>query len=120
MIITFRIPDGVQTGHYALRPPDPLKIGEDFDARIEIIEAGHSISYHSKIEGRITLDQFSPVAAFPDISNNHGQIKGHFQFVAENAEGEKVSVNGNFDFPYRNEVMTQEQGLRWKHLMPIV
>lgn len=105
VIITFRIPDGVQTGQYAFKPSDPLKIGKDIHAQIEIVEGGESVSYHSKTEGTLTFDQFSPVPAFPDISNSHGHIKGHFQFAAENADGERVSVNGDFNFPHGNEVM---------------
>jgi hypothetical protein len=106
-IITFRIPDGAQAGNYHLRPPDPLKVGEDFDAQVEIVEGGQSISYHSNTEGTITLDHFSSDPMFPDISNNNGNIKGTFHFVTENLEGEQVVVNGAFDFAPGNEVMTE-------------
>lgn len=96
-IITFRIPDGAQPGNYLLTTPDPLKIGEDFDAQVEMVKEGEFVSYQSNTEGTITLDNFSP-------DHNQGEthttntVKGTFQFITENNEGEQVSVNGTFDF----------------------
>jgi len=96
-IITFRIPHGAQPGNYLLTTPDPLKIGEDFDAQVEMVKEGELVSYQSNTEGTITLDNFS-------LDHNQGEthttntVKGTFQFITENNEGEQVSVNGTFDF----------------------
>jgi len=94
-IITFRIPDKAQPGNYNLTTPDPLKVGENFDVRVETIEEGKSISYQTNTEGTLTLDNFSPDRTNPDLRN----ITGTFQFVTENSEGRQISANGTFDFP---------------------
>jgi hypothetical protein len=107
LIITFRIPDGVEAGNHNLMPPDPLNVGEDFDAQVEVIEKGKTISYHSNPGGVIILDHFSPDPAFPELGNGDGDIKGTFQFVAENLEGEQILVSGEFDFTPGREVMTK-------------
>lgn len=106
-IITFRIPEGVEAGNYNLMPPDPLNVGEDFDAQVEIVEGGRTISYHSHTEGVLSLDDFSPDPAFPDLENGNGKIKGTFHFITENLDGEQVSVKGEFDFHPGREVMTK-------------
>ena len=93
-IITLRIPDKAQPGNYNLTTPDPLKVGENFDVRVETVEAGKSISYTTNTEGTITLDNFSPVRTEADIRN----IAGTFQFVAENSKGGLISAKGAFDF----------------------
>lgn len=101
-IIIFRIPDGAQPGHYNLMTPDPLRVGHNFDVQIEAVEKGQSIAYQTNTEGTITLENFSPNRISPEAST----IKGTFQFVAENHAGEKVSVNGAFDFPSEKYVFS--------------
>lgn len=96
-IITFRIPDGAQPGNYLLTTPDPLKIGEDFDAQVEMVKEGEFVSYQSNTEGTITLDNFSPDHTQKETPTSN-TVKGTFRFITENNEGEQVSVNGTFDF----------------------
>ena len=98
--ITFRIPDEAQPGNHALITPDPLKVGEHFDVRVERVEEGKLISYHANTDGTITLKSFAPDRTYPNIST----ITGSFQFVTENNEGERISANGTFDFPFRQKV----------------
>jgi len=101
--ILFRIPDSAQPGNYNLVTPDPLKVGENFDVRVETLEEGKLIAYQINTEGTIILDNFSPDRAYPSISN----ITGTFQFVTENSEGDQISANGTFDFPLGREVVSQ-------------
>jgi len=103
--ITFRIPDQAQPGNYALMTPDPRKVGENFDVRVERVEEGKLISYETNTDGSITLNNFSPDRTYPDISN----ITGTFQFVTENSEGDKISANGTFDFPPGRKVVYQDR-----------
>ena len=98
--ITFRIPDEAQPGNHTLMTPDPLKVGEHFDVRVERVEEGKLISYHANTNGTITLKSFAPDRTYPDIS----KITGSFQFVTENNEGDRISANGTFDFPFRRKV----------------
>jgi hypothetical protein len=100
--LTFRIPDGALPGNYILMTPDPLKVGETFDVRVETIEGGKPISYQSNTEGTIVLDNFYPDRASPRMST----IKGTFQFVTENIEGSRISANGTFDFPSEKKVIS--------------
>ncbi len=102
--ITFRIPDQAQPGNYTLVTPDPLKLGENFDVRIETLEEGKLIAYQTNTEGTITLNNFSPDRTFPGISN----ITGTFQFVTENSEGDRISANGTFDFPLGRKGVSQD------------
>jgi hypothetical protein len=101
--IFFRIPDAAQPGNYNLVTPDPLKVGENFDVRVETLEEGKHIAYHINTEGTIILDNFSPDRTYPSISN----ITGTFQFVTENSEGAQISANGTFDFPLGKEIVSQ-------------
>ena len=98
--ITFRIPDEAQPGNHALMSPDPRTVGEHFDVRVERVEEGELISYHANTDGTITLKNFAPDRTYPDIS----KITGTFQFVTENSDGERISANGTFDFPFRRKV----------------
>lgn len=111
-IIIFRIPDGARPGHYNLMTPDPLRVGHNFDVQIESVEKGQSIAYQTNTEGTITLDNFSPDRVSPEAST----IKGTFQFVAENNAGEKVSVNGAFDFPSEKEVVSLDVAYSFKEV----
>jgi hypothetical protein len=99
--ITFRIPAEAQPGNHYLVTPDPLKVGENFDVRVERVEEGKLISYETNTDGTITLNNFSPDRTYPDISN----ITGTFQFVTENSEGDRISANGTFDFPLGRKVV---------------
>ena len=101
--IFFRIPDAAQPGNYNLVTPDPLKVGENFDVRVETLEEGRLIAYYINPEGTIILDNFSPDRTYPSISN----ITGTFQFVTENSEGAQISANGTFDFPLGMEIVSQ-------------
>ena len=101
--ITFRIPDKAQPGNYALKTPDPRKVGENFDVRVERVVEGKLISYQTNTDGTITLSRFSPDRAYPDI----GDITGTFQFVTENSKGDRISANGAFEFPLKKRVVTQ-------------
>jgi len=96
-IIIFRIPDGTRPGNYHLMTPDPLKVGKEFDVQVETVEEGKSTAYHTNTEGTITLDDFTPDRISPEAS----AIKGTFQFVTENRDGEQVAVNGSFDLPQK-------------------
>ena len=103
-IIIFRIPDKAQPGNYNLVTPDPLKVGENFDVRVETVEEGKSISYQTNTEGTITLESFSPNRTDPGISN----ILGTFQFVTENSDGGQISATGTFDLPLGRKVVSQD------------
>ena len=103
--ITFRIPAEAQPGNHNLVTPDPLKVGEKFDVRVETLEEGKLIAYQTNTEGTITLDNFSPDRTFPSTSN----ITGTFQFVTENNVGERISANGTFDFPLGRKVVSQDR-----------
>jgi hypothetical protein len=102
--ITFRIPAEAQPGNHNLVTPDPLKVGENFNVRVERVEEGKLISYETNTDGTITLNNFSPDRTYPDISN----ITGTFQFVTENSEGDRISANGTFDFPLGRKVVSQD------------
>jgi hypothetical protein len=102
--ITFRIPAEAQPGNHTLVTSDPLKVGENFDVRVERVEEGKLISYETNTDGTITLNNFSPDRTYPDISN----ITGTFQFVTENSEGDRISANGTFDFPLGRKVVSQD------------
>ena len=106
LVIIFRIPDGAQPGHYNLMTPDPLNVGQNFDVQVEAVEQGQSIPYQTNTEGTITLDNFTPDRITPEAS----KIKGTFQFVVENIVGEKVSVNGAFEFPSKQKVVSLTAG----------
>jgi len=82
-LIIFRVPGQAEPGKYELVTPDPLKVGENFDVQIEMIEKGKSISYQTNTEGIITLEDFAPDRT--DSDNSH--MTGTFQFVTENSEG---------------------------------
>jgi hypothetical protein len=92
-IITFRIPDGAEPGQYMLKTPDPLKVGEEFEAQVEMVQKGESTAYQRNTEGTITLNNFS----FENQKTGTTAVKGTFQFVAENTDGEQVLVKGGFD-----------------------
>jgi hypothetical protein len=102
--ITFRIPAEAQPGNHNLVTPDPLKVGENFDVRVERVEEGKLISYETNTDGTITLNNFSPDRTYPYSSN----ITGTFQFVTENSEGDRISANGTFDFPLGRKVVSQD------------
>lgn len=102
--ITFRIPAEAQPGNHNLVTSDPLKVGENFNVRVERVEEGKLISYETNTDGTITLNNFSPDRTYPDISN----ITGTFQFVTENSEGDRISANGTFDFPLGRKVVSQD------------
>ena len=100
--LAFRIPDGALPGNYNLMTPDPLKVGQHFDVRVETIEGGKPISYQSNTEGTLVLDNFNPDRVSPDMST----IQGTFQFVTENIDGNRISANGTFDFPLEKKVVS--------------
>lgn len=84
--------------------PDPLKVGQNFDVQVEAVEQGQSIPYQPNTEGTITLDNFSPDRISPETST----IKGTFQFVTENNDGEQVAVFGTLNFPSGKKIVSQE------------
>lgn len=92
--VKFRIPEGTQSGTYNLVSPGSTGIGKDFEVRVDAMVGGTMVSYHANTDGTISLDQF------PSNPNNLSGaiIKGRFQFVSENQDGEKASVQGSFDF----------------------
>jgi hypothetical protein len=100
LTIIFRIPDKAQAGSYDLVPPDPLKVGENFDVQVETVEEGKSILYQTNTAGTITLENFSPDRTDPEIPN----ITGTFQFVAENSEGGQISATGTFALPLVRQI----------------
>lgn len=96
-VITFRIPDGEDAGTYQLVSADPMRVGEEFEARLEGMVDGRTVSFRSNTEGTLTLDSFpSNVSQLSDAT-----IKGKFQFSSENSVGEVVAVNGVFEFPVK-------------------
>ncbi|MCW5784140.1 MAG: hypothetical protein KIT39_12575 [Nitrospirales bacterium] len=103
-LIIFRVPGEAQPGHYDLMTPDPLRVGENFDVQVEMVEEGRSISYQSNTEGTITLEDFAPHSADSGDSN----ITGTFQFVTENSEGGQISATGTFDLPLDRRVVFQD------------
>jgi hypothetical protein len=102
-LIIFRVPGKAQPGNHDLVTPDPLKVGENFDVQVEMVEDGKSISYQNNTEGTITLKNFAPDRTDSDISN----ITGTFQFVTENSEGGQISATGRFDLPLGRKVVFQ-------------
>jgi hypothetical protein len=86
--------------------PDPLKLGENFEVKIETVQEGKPVAYQTNTEGTITLDKFSPDRTNPSISN----ITGTFYFVTENREGNQISASGAFDFPLRRKVVSEGPG----------
>ena len=103
-LIIFRVPGEAQPGHYDLVTPDPLRVGENFDVQVEMVEQGRSISYQTNTEGTITLEDFAPNSAGSGNSN----ISGTFQFVTENSEGGQISATGTFDLPLGRRVVIQD------------
>lgn len=103
-LIIFRVPGEAQPGHYDLVTPDPLRVGENFDVQVEMVEQGRSISYQTNTEGTITLEDFAPNSADSGNSN----ISGTFQFVTENSEGGQISATGTFDLPLGRRVVIQD------------
>ena len=103
-LIIFRVPGEAQPGDYDLVAPDPLRVGENFEVQVEMVEEGRSISYQSNTEGTITLEDFAPNSAGSDGSN----ITGTFQFVTENSEGGQISATGTFDLPLGRRVVFQD------------
>ncbi|MDH5700921.1 MAG: hypothetical protein OEZ41_13290 [Nitrospirota bacterium] len=103
-LIIFRIPDKAQPGNYDLMTPNPMKVGENFDVQVEMVEEGKSISYQTNTEGTITLENFAPDRADSEMGN----ITGTFQFVTENSERGQIVVNGTFDFPLGRKMVSQE------------
>ncbi len=103
-LIIFRVPGEAQPGHYDLVTPDPLRVGENFDVQVEMVEEGRSISYQSNTEGTITLEDFAPNSAGSGDTN----ITGTFQFVTENSEGAQISATGTFDLPLDRRVVFQD------------
>lgn len=99
--IAFRIPEKARPGHYNLMSPDPLKTGEEFDVQVETMDSGNYTFYENNTEGTITLDEFSADPNNPDTSH----IKGSFQFVSENRDGDRIVAKGTFAFPSRQEGM---------------
>ena len=102
-LIIFRVPAKAHPGNYDLVTPDPLKVGENFDVRVEMVKEGKSISYQTNTEGTITLKNFAPDRPASDISH----ITGTFQFVTENSEGAQISATGMFDLPLGRKVVFQ-------------
>lgn len=109
-LIIFRVPGEAQPGHYDLVTPDPLRVGENFDVRVEMVEEGRSISYQSNTEGTITLEDFAPHSAGSGDSN----ITGTFQFVTENSQGGQISATGTFDLPLGRRVVLQDSAYSGK------
>ncbi|GJL68185.1 MAG: hypothetical protein NPIRA06_08200 [Nitrospirales bacterium] len=105
-LFIFRIPDKAEPGDYDLVTPNPLKVGENFDVQVEMVEKGKSISYQTNTVGTITLEDFAPERADSGNSN----ITGTFQFVTENSEGDQISATGTFDFPLGRKMVSQDSG----------
>lgn len=105
-IFIFRIPDKAQPGNHDLVTPNPLKVGENFDVQVEIVEEGKSISFQTNTAGTITLEDFAPDRT--DSGNRN--ITGTFQFVTENSQGDQISATGTFDFPLGRKIVTQDSG----------
>ncbi|HNP30444.1 MAG TPA: hypothetical protein PKK23_15465 [Nitrospirales bacterium] len=103
-LIIFRVPDKAMPGNYDLVTPDPLKVGENFDVQVEMVENGKSMSYQINTEGTITLEDFAPEQA----DSRAGNISGTFQFVTENSEGDQISATGMFDLPLARRVVYQD------------
>lgn len=104
--LAFRIPDDAEPGNYNLTTEDPLKVGENFDVRVETVQEGKPMVYEVNTEGTIHLDDFMPNRTYPDTST----ITGTFQFVTENSEGQKISAEGVFDFPLARKVVSLDRG----------
>ncbi|MEO6202740.1 MAG: hypothetical protein ABIP82_05920 [Nitrospirales bacterium] len=105
-LFIFRIPDKAQPGNYNLVTPNPLKVGENFDVEVEMVEEGKSISYQTNTVGTITLEDFAPDRTDSGNSN----ITGTFQFFTENSEGDRISATGTFDFPLGRKMVSQDSG----------
>lgn len=105
-LFIFRIPDKAQPGNYDLVTPNPLKVGENFDVQVEMVEEGKSISFQTNTVGTITLEDFAPDGTDSDNSN----ITGTFQFVTENREGDQISATGTFDFPLGRKMVSKDSG----------
>lgn len=112
-LFIFRIPDKAQPGNYDLVTPNPLKVGENFDVQVEMVEEGKSISFQTNTVGTITLEDFAPDGTDSGNSN----ITGTFQFVTENREGDQISATGTFDFPLGRKMVYQDSGYSVKDVL---
>ncbi|WP_342349099.1 hypothetical protein [uncultured Nitrospira sp.] len=112
-LIIFRVPGEARPGHYDLVTPDPLRVGENFDVQVEMVEQGKSISYQTNTEGTITLEDFAPNGTDSGKSN----ISGTFQFVTENSEGGQISATGTFDLPLGRRVVIQDAAYSVKDVL---
>lgn len=93
-LITFRVPAETQPGTYPLESADPMKLGENFEVRVESRVEGRLVAYGSNASGTVTLETF-PV----DGNQLAGAtIKGAFEFVIEDTEAERLSATGTFEF----------------------
>lgn len=100
-IIIFRIPDNARPGNYNLVTPDPLKVGERFDVRVETAAKGKSIVYQANTEGTITLEKFSP-----DQTDSAAKIlQEHFNLLPKTVKGVRL--------PYREGSICHWKGNRY-------
>jgi hypothetical protein len=71
-----------------------MKLGENFEVRVESRMDGQLAAYGSNASGTLTLETF-PV----DGNQLAGAIiKGAFEFAIEGTEGERLSATGTFEF----------------------
>lgn len=93
-LITFRVPAETQPGSYPLEAVDPMKLGENFEVRVESRIDGRLAAYGSNASGTLTLE------TFPADGNQlaGAKIKGAFKFVIQDTEGENLSAEGTFEF----------------------
>jgi hypothetical protein len=93
-LITFRVPAETQPGTFPLEVADPMKLGENFEVRVESRMDGQLAAYGSNASGTLTLETF-PVDGNRLAGAN---FKGAFEFAIEGTEGERLSATGTFEF----------------------
>lgn len=94
ILTSFRIPAGTKPGTYELVEADPMELGETFEVRVETLVGGTLGSFGFNTEGTLTLEAFPP----DGTKLSGAKIKGSFQFATQDADGEKLSGTGTFQF----------------------
>lgn len=83
------LPKAATPGVFIMSPSTPFDTGSDYSAKVESREHG-SFSYNT--EGLLTLNQLQ------SIDEHHTLASGTFTFAVENENGERIVVDGRFNF----------------------
>ena len=92
--ITFIIPRGLSVGKHALKNPSPLEIGQVLSVRVDRDLNNATVSSQSNTVG------FLQLLTFPseETKLKGTTVSGNFEFITEDSKGQKISVQGKFNF----------------------